>query len=189
MEKLIKYLYSVNLYECRKDIKEMEMDFDYEELIPIESINGITIDLNTCNPLLAYNYYKRLSEISDDDVVEVNVSKLALTQEQYLNLLQKKSLDYDDYNPFIINNVTIQKARHYLYSNDSLELIKDILLGDFDFFNMQSICKISNVDYEKYLKCKESKNLKNLSFEEVNRLLDCMLNFNQIDSKLFDLYK
>lgn len=156
MSKLVKHIYSVELY----DVGSFDYNIDYpsdDNLLRVETIDGRDINIITCNPLLAYKTFKDLNKyVGNNFLIQVSSTDITLNEEQFIKLVQKKTLTCSDYDAYIVKDSC--KIIAYDFScegnvdYDDFKLIQEVLCDQINLFNMGTVCNIANIRYVNLLR-------------------------------------
>lgn len=146
------YEVSLNAVNAWNEESGFPMDVD-----PITSADGLEFPYITANALQAYDFYLEIKDqLADDEVVELTALKIAASDKEWLALLEKKDLDYDDYRDLLDGNANENLAWHSLKDGDDT-FIGEMLTAQSEYFNMRVVCQMAKISYSTYRGFKNNK--------------------------------
>ena len=159
MNKKKREIYEIGLREIVS--WDDENDFP-EEMNPIVSIDGNGPSYTTASINKAYSYYRehRNDDLLEDSYFELTAREIEVTDKEWIELLDKENLEYDDYYQYVTESNLRVLAWNYSYkghydSDDSA--LDELLVVQSENFNMRVICEKAGISYSTYRGFKNNK--------------------------------
>lgn len=152
------------IYEIRlSEIVSWNDENDFpEEMNPIVSIDGKGPSFTTASINEAYSYYRehRNDDLLEDSYFELMAREIEVTDKEWMELLDKENLEYNDYYQYLTENNLRALAWNYSYkghydSDDSA--LDELLVVQSENFNMRVICEKAGISYSTYRGFKNNK--------------------------------
>lgn len=183
MNKKKREIYEIGLSEIVS--WDDENDFP-EEMNPIVSIDGKAPSFTTVSINKAYSYYRehRNDDLLEDSYFELTAREIEVTDKEWMELLDKENLEYDDYSQYVTESKLRTIAWDYSYkghydSDDSA--LDELLVVQSENFNMRVICEKAGISYSTYRGFKNNK--QPFSRQKMCKLLRTM---NRIGNESWD---
>ncbi len=159
MSKKLRNIYEVEIGAIASWDEEAEFPEDINSFI---SLDEVELPFYTASISEAYKFYKELHESDYDDNIFTSVTawEVEVTDEKWMELLQKGTLDYDDFSKYRSENALNTIAWDFDYEGQSDRddsLLEELLIVQSENFNMRVICEKAGVSYSTYRGFKNNK--------------------------------